>query len=142
MKNNYFFKAIFDGFITSIGLLLLTRVSVFLYDFKYGSYVSEILAVAITIALAFMYFKLLQNIKSKRKLIVFSIISFFSFVDFYFIWCMVDLYIPFDILPTKEPDASDNVGGILLLMWFIFSYFISRLIALIKFLKQNPKLKR
>ena len=142
MKNNYFLRAIFDGFITSMGLLLLTRVSVFLYSFGYGRYISEVLAILITVVLAFLFFKLLQNIKSKRKAIIFPIISFFSFVDFYFIWCMLDLYIPFDVLPTKEPDASDNVGGLLLITWFIFLYLITRIIALIKFYKQNPKLKR
>ena len=142
MKNNYFLRAIFDGFITSIGLLLLTRVSVFLYGFGYGRYIPEVLAILIAVVLAFLFFKLLQNIKSKRKAIIFPIISFFSFVDFYFIWCMLDLYIPFDVLPTKEPDASDNVGGLLLITWFIFLYLITRIIALIKFYKQNPKLKR
>lgn len=142
MKNNYFLRAIFDGFITSIGLLLLTRVSVFLYGFGYGRYIPEVLAILIAVVLAFLFFKLLQNIKSKRKAIIFPIISFFSFVDFYFIWCMLDLYIPFDMLPTKEPDASDNVGMLLLIIWFIFSCSITRLIALIKFYKQNPKLKR
>ena len=142
MKNNYFLRAIFDGFITSIGLLLLTRVSVFLYGFGYGRYIPEVLAILIAVVLAFLFFKLLQNIKSKRKATIFPIISFFSFVDFYFIWCMLDLYIPFDVLPTKEPDASDNVGGLLLITWFIFLYLITRIIALIKFYKQNPKLKR
>lgn len=142
MKNNYFLRAIFDGFITSIGLLLLTRVSMFLYSFGYGRYIPEVLAILIAVVLAFLFFKLLQNIKSKRKAIIFPIISFFSFVDFYFIWCMLDLYIPFDMLPTKEPDASDNVGGLLLIMWFIFLYSITRLIVIIKFYKQNSKLKR
>ena len=142
MKNNYFFKAILDGFITSIGLLLLTRVAVFLYGFGYGRYIPEVLATIIAIALAFSFFKLLQNIESKRKVNTFSIISFFSFIDFYFFWSILGLHIPFHIFPTKEPDASENVGMLLLIIWFIFSCSITRLIALIKFYKQNPKLKR
>ncbi len=55
---------------------------------------------------------------------------------------MLDLYIPFDVLPGNKLDVSGDVGIILLLMWFGFSYLITRMVALIKFLKQNPKLKR
>ena len=142
MKNNYFLRAIFDGFITSIGLLLLTRVSVFLYSFGYGRYIPEVLAILIAVVLAFLFFKLLQNIESKRKVNIFSVISFFCFIDFYFLWSVLGLYFPFHIFPTKELDASDNVGMLLLIIWFIFSCSITRLIALIKFYKQNPKLKR
>lgn len=139
---NAVFKAIFLGFIESIGLLVTVLIAAFLLNINFLPYSSLGVATVITIILAFLYYKLLQKIKSKSEVIIFSLMSFFSLIDFYFLWCMLDLYIPFDVLPGNKLDVSGDVGIILLLMWFGFSYLITRMVALIKFLKQNPKLKR
>ncbi len=139
---NAVFKAIFLGFIESIGLLVTVLIAAFLLNINFLPKSSLGVATVITIILAFLYYKLLQKIKSKREVIIFSLMSFFSLIDFYFLWCMLDLYIPFDVLPGSKLDVSGDVGIILLLMWFGFSYLITRMVALIKFLKQNPKLKR
>lgn len=139
---NAVFKAIFLGFIESIGLLVTVQIAAFLLNINFLPYSSLGVATVITIILAFLYYKLLQKIKSKSEVIIFSLMSFFSLIDFYFLWCMLDLYIPFDVLPGNKLDVSGDVGIILLLMWFGFSYLITRMVALIKFLKQNPKLKR
>ena len=139
---NTVFKAIFLGFIESIGLLVTVLIAAFLLNINFLPYSSLGVATVITIILAFLYYKLLQKTKSKIDVIIFSLMSFFSLIDFYFLWCMLDLYIPFDVLPGNKLDVSGDVGIILLLMWFGFSYLITRMVALIKFLKQNPKLKR
>lgn len=139
---NTVFKAIFLGFIESIGLLVTVLIAAFLLNINFLPYSSLGVATVITIILAFLYYKLLKKIKSKSEVIIFSLMSFFSLIDFYFLWCMLDLYIPFDVLPGNKLDVSGDVGIILLLMWFGFSYLITRMVALIKFLKQNPKLKR
>lgn len=139
---NAVFKAIFLGFIESIGLLVTVLIAAFLLNINFLPYSSLGVATVITIILAFLYYKLLKKIKSKSEVIIFSLMSFFSLIDFYFLWCMLDLYIPFDVLPGNKLDVSGDVGIILLLMWFGFSYLITRMVALIKFLKQNPKLKR
>lgn len=139
---NAVFKAIFVGFAESIGLLVTVQIAVFLFEVNFFPYSSLVVATVITIILAFLYYKLLQKIKSKSEVIIFSLMSFFGLIDFYFLWCMLDLYIPFDVLPGNKLDVSGDVGIILLLMCFGFSYLITRMVALIKFLKQNPKLKR
>lgn len=139
---NAVFKAIFLGFIESIGLLVTVQIAVFLFEVNFFPYSSLVVATVITIILAFLYYKLLKKIKSKREVIIFSLMSFFSLIDFYFLWCVLDLYIPFDVLPGNKLDASGNIGIILLLIWFVISYLITRLVVLVKFIKNNPNLKR
>ena len=139
---NAVFKAIFVGFAESIGLLVTVQIAVFLFEVNFFPYSSLVVATVITIILAFLYYKLLKKIKSKREVIIFSLMSFFSLIDFYFLWCVLDLYIPFDVLPGNKLDASGNIGIILLLIWFVISYLITRLVVLVKFIKNNPNLKR
>ena len=139
---NAVFKAIFVGFAESIGLLVTVQIAVFLFEVNFFPYSSLVVATVITIILAFLYYKLLKKIKSKREVIIFSLMSFFSLIDFYFLWCMLDLYIPFDVLPGNKLDVSGDVGIILLLIWFVISYLITRLVVLVKFIKNNPNLKR
>jgi hypothetical protein len=139
---NAVFKAIFLGFIESIGLLVTVQIADFLLKINFLQYSSLGVATVITIILAFLYYKLLQKIKSKSEVIIFSLMSFFSLIDFYFLWCVLDLYISFDVLPGNKLDASGNIGIILLLIWFVISYLITRLVVLVKFIKNNPNLKR
>ena len=139
---NAVFKAIFVGFAESVGLLVTVQIAVFLFEVNFFPYSSLVVATVITIILAFLYYKLLKKIKSKREVIIFSLMSFFSLIDFYFLWCVLDLYIPFDVLPGNKLDASGNIGIILLLIWFVISYLITRLVVLVKFIKNNPNLKR
>ena len=139
---NAVFKAIFLGFIESIGLLVTVQIAAFLLKINFLPYSSLGVATVITIILAFLYYKLLKKIKSKREVIIFSLMSFFSLIDFYFLWCVLDLYISFDVLPGNKLDASGNIGIILLLIWFVISYLITRLVVLVKFIKNNPNLKR
>ncbi|MBQ6935153.1 MAG: hypothetical protein IJN49_01265 [Clostridia bacterium] len=139
---NTVFKAIFVGFIESIGLLVTVQIAVCLLNISFLPYSSLIVATVITVILAFFYSKLLQKIKSKREVTIFSLMSIFSLIDFYFLWCALDLYIPFDVLPGNKLDASGNIGIILLLIWFVISYLITRLVVLVKFIKNNPNLKR
>ena len=130
MKNKFVLQAIADGFLASVNIAINCRLVL-----SVNYYFALAYAILISIALSFIFFNFIKKLETNKTKILFSIISFFSFVAFWVIILGVGLYFPLNASLERNPDASDGVGILLVGATFLVSSFICRFIALQKGLK-------
>ncbi len=131
-----FHKSIVDSFFIALFLFISTNLVWYLLDFKYYFYFFMIYIIFGALVFVFVYYKFIQKLLTKKTLVLFSTVSFFSFFVFLFIFIVIDIFIPFSLttslLPVRNGDISDDFGILLADCSFIFIVFVGRLITLVR----------
>lgn len=130
MEMKLIFKAIVEALLSSVVLIFTIIFALSSFNSKVLYKLSFILIILETVILAIGYFKNIKKISTKQKIVVFSSINFLAFFIFLIVFFVIDIYFPSFVSPKQEPDVSDGIGVLQVIVTFILSSFICRLVAL------------
>lgn len=137
MKMKLIFNAIFESLVSSVVLILTIVFVLSSLNSKVLYKLSFIFIILEALFLALGYFKIIKNISTKQKIVIFSLINVLSFLFFLIAFFVVDIYFPSFISPKQDVDVSDGIGILQIIVMFIVTSFVCRLIGVIKTIKSR-----